>query len=104
MNAPKVIRIYGKARVAYLDGERIERENDIFIPSYKQWFKTVEEDPTHFSYYNKYKLGNTMMCTCGSPSAIYRYDVYRRFTSVNRGQIIACIHYMEHGRHADGVA
>lgn len=104
MNSPKVIKIYGKARIANVDGERVERQEVIFIPSYRQWFRTIEEDPTHFSYYNKRKMGSTMMCTCGSPSAIYNYDVYRRFTSVNRGQVVTCIHYMENGRHADGVA
>lgn len=100
----QVIRIYGKARIANVDGETIERQNEIFIPSYRQWFRTVEEDPTHFSYYNRRKMGSTMMCTCGSPAAIYNPDVYMRFTSVNRGQIIACIHYMERGQHADGVS
>lgn len=104
MDAPKVIRIYNKARIAYVDGETIERQNEIFIPSYRQWYRTIEEDPTHFSYYRRSGLGSTMMCTCGSPAAIYNYDVYGRFTSVNRGQVIACIHYMEHGRHADGVS
>lgn len=103
-DAPKVIRVYGKARVAYVRGERVERESEIFIPSYRQWFRTIEEDPTHFSYYNKRQMGSTMMCTCGSTAGIYNPDVYMRFTSVNRGQIIACTHYMEHGKHSDGVA
>lgn len=104
METPKVIRIYGKARVAYVFGEKVERQNEIYVPSYRTWYRTVEEDPTHFSYYNKKRVGSTMMCTCGSPSAIYNPDVYMRFTSVNRGQIVACIHYMEHGKHADGVS
>lgn len=100
----QVIRIYGKAKVARVDGEVVERQDAIFIPSHRQWYRTVEEDPTHFSYYNRRKLGSTMMCTCGSPAAVYTFDVYKRFTSVNRGQIIACIHYMENGKHADGVS
>ena len=104
MNAPKVIRIYGKARVAYVNGERVDRPSEIYIPSYHQWFRTIEEDPTHFTYYNRRNPGSTMMCTCGSTAGIYRFDVYRRFTSVNRGEVIACTHYMERGKHADGVS
>jgi hypothetical protein len=101
----QVIRIYGKAKVAHVDGETIERQDEIFVPSYRTWYRTVEEDPTHFSYRTKEgKMGSTLMCTCGSIAAIYNPDVYMRFTSVNRGQIIACRHYMENGHHADGVS
>lgn len=98
-----VIRIYGKAKVATVDGETIERQNEIYVPSYHQWFRTVEEDPTHFIYYKK-RYGSTIMCTCGAAGGIYNYDVYKRFASVNRGQILACTHYMENGKHADGVS
>lgn len=102
MNIPKVIRVYGKAKVAYVKGERVERQSQIFVPSYHEWYRTIEEDDLHFCYYNKRELGSTMMCTCGSTAGIYRFDVYRRFTSINRGQVIACTHYMETGIHADG--
>jgi hypothetical protein len=101
MNSPKVIRVYGKARIAYDNGERIERQEEIFVPSERGWFYTVDTFD-HFVYRQERHTGSSLMCSCGSSGGIYNYDVYSRFTSINRGRLICCNALMQTGRHADG--
>lgn len=101
MSSPKVIRVYGRAKIAYLDGERIERAEEVFVPTEKAWFYTIDTD-NHFVYRQTRKAGSSLMCTCGGTAGIFQYDAYMQFSSVNRGRIIACITHMNTGRHADG--
>jgi len=101
MSAPKVIRVYGTAKVAHLDGERIEREDIIFVDSEKAWFYTIDTD-NHFVFRQGRRRGSTLMCTCGGSAGIFMYDAYMKYSSTNRGRIIACITHMNTGLHADG--
>lgn len=99
--APKVIKVYGRAKVAYLEGERIDREDLIFVPSERGWFPTIDTD-NHFVYRQGKRLGSSLMCTCGSSAGIYLPDVYMRFTSVNKGRMVCCNSFMQTNRHGDG--
>lgn len=87
--------------MAYPDGERIERQEAIFVPSEQGWFQTIDTD-SHFVYRQGKKRGSTLMCTCGGVAAIFSYEAYRKFSSVNRGRIIACITHVNTGKHDDG--
>ena len=101
-SAPVVIKIAGRAKRANLQGETFEREEEIYVPSYRQWFKQLDTY-SHFCYYLKNnRLGATMQCSCGSDAAIFHYDAYSRFRSTYMGDVIACTSLMQFGRHADG--
>lgn len=97
----KVIKVLGRAKRANLDGLTIEREDEIFVPSYHQWFETLNTYD-HFCFRQKHKMGATLLCSCGSDAAIFNYEAYRRFDSTYRGQIIACTSLIQYGKHADG--
>jgi hypothetical protein len=97
-----VIHVHGRAKIAYLDGERIEREDKIFVRSENSWFPTVDSD-NHFVYRQTKRLGSSLMCTCGSSAGIYLYDAYMRFTSINKGRMICCNSFIQNnGKHGDG--
>ncbi len=96
-----VIKVYGRAKVAHLDGERIEREDRIFVPSERDWFYTIDTD-NHFVYRQTKKPGSSLLCTCGATAGIYLPDVYTRFTSINKGRVICCNSMMQTGLHGDG--
>ena len=97
----KIIHVHGRARVAYPDGNRVEREESIFVKSEPGWFYTIDTD-NHFVYRQTHKPGSTLMCTCGGTAGIFNYEAYRKFSSVNRGRIIACVTHVNTGKHADG--
>jgi hypothetical protein len=102
MNSPKVIRVYGKAKVANLQGETIEREDVIFVPSERGHFRTIDTQD-HFVYRRKHgTVGSTLMCTCGSIAGIFGFEAYSQFQSTNMGRLICCVTHMNTGRHADG--
>lgn len=102
MDAPKVIRVYGKAKIANFQGERIERDDLIFVPTERGWFRTIDTYD-HFVYRRKKgTVGSTLMCTCGSPAAIFGFEAYGQFQSTNMGRIVCCISHMNTGLHADG--
>ena len=99
----KVIKVAGRAKRANLDGETIEREDEIFVPSYRSWFRTLDTHD-HFVYRQRHKLGATLLCSCGSDAGIFQYDAYQRFMSTNKGQVVACVSLIQYGRHADGTS
>lgn len=100
--APVVVKIAGRARRANVEGETVWREEEIYIPSYRAVFRTLETYD-HFVYYQGKRFGSTTMCTCGATAGIYNPDVYLvRFQSVNKGQVVACNSLMQDGVHADG--
>lgn len=102
MNAPKVIKVYGKARRANLEGQVIEREDVIFVPTERGWFRTIDTFD-HFVFRRTAgAVGSTLMCTCGSIAGIFGFEAYGRFQSTNMGRIICCVSHMQAGLHADG--
>lgn len=102
MSAPRVIHIHGRAKVAYVDGKRVDREDAVFVKSERGWFPAIDSD-NHFVYRQDWKLGSSLMCTCGSSAGIYLYDAYMRFTSINKGRMICCNSFIQNeGRHGDG--
>lgn len=98
---PVVVKVAGKARRANVDGETVLREELIYVPSERSWVRQLDTYD-HFCYYNKRKLGATMLCSCGSQANIYGYEAYRQFQSVNMGRVIACMSLVENKHHADG--
>ena len=100
-SAPNVIKIAGRAKRANLDGLTIERADEIFIPSYKQWFRQLDTH-NHFCFRQGHRLGATMLCSCGSDAAIFHFDAYKFFQSTYVGDVIACTSLMQYRKHADG--
>jgi hypothetical protein len=102
MIAPKVIRVYGKARRANFFGETIEREDLIFLQSERAWFRAIDTYD-HFVYKVPRNLpGPTIMCTCGSVAGTFQFDAYRQFQSVNMGTLVCCVAHIQNGQHNDG--
>ena len=101
MNIPKVIKVYGRARIAYDEGQRYDRQDQIYVPSEKSWFYTTDTE-SHFVYRQENRRGPTLMCSCGSSAGIYGYEAYRQFTSTNRGRVICCTSFIETKKHGDG--
>lgn len=99
--APVVIRVAGRAKRANVDGETVERQNEIYLPSHKQWFAQLDTYD-HFCYRQTHKFGPTMMCTCGSDAAVFNFEAYSKFQSTYVGEVIACVSLMQFGHHADG--
>lgn len=101
MSSPKVIKIYGRAKVAHLDGERFDREDVIFVPSEKNWFYTLPYD-NHFVYRQRRKIGSSLLCTCGGAGGIFPYNTYMKYHSTNMGRVVCCVSQINTGFHADG--
>lgn len=102
MQAPKVIRVAGRAKRANLLGETIEREDVIFVPTERYWFRAIETYD-HFVYRRtRGTEGSTLMCTCGGIAGIFGYEAYQQFGLPNMGRMICCVTHMQTGRHADG--
>lgn len=97
-----IIKVYGKARRANFEGQMIERQDAIFVKSENGWFRTIDTFD-HFVYRRTRGVaGSTLMCTCGSPAAIFGFEAYGRFQSTNMGRIVCCISHMTTKLHADG--
>lgn len=101
MKAPSVIRHYGKAVRANLDGMTIYREDLIYVKADHCTYRIIDTQD-HFCYEQPLYLGPTLVCTCGSLAGIYGYEAYQQFQSTNQGRIICCTSLVENGCHADG--
>ena len=99
--APKVIKVYGRAKKANLDGLTIERQDEIYIPSHKQWVKQLDTYD-HFCFRQEHRLGAGLLCSCGSDAGVFHYDAYIRFQSTYVGDVLACTSLIQYGKHADG--
>src|SRR3972149_7656840 len=99
--APVVIHQYGapmKARLS--NGDLVERQDSIYVPTYKAVFPCLEYD-NHFIYY-KHQMGSTLMCTCGSPAAAFGYEAYKRYCSYIAEKVLGCVAHLQGGKHGDG--
>lgn len=99
--APVVVKVAGRAKRANFDGETIERQNKIYLPSHKQWFAQLDTYD-HFCFRQTHRMGATLLCTCGSDAAVFNYNAYIRFQSDYIGEVIACTSLIQYGRHSDG--
>ena len=100
-SAPSVIKVAGQAKRANMDGITFYRQDEIFLSSYKQWFRQL---PTydHFCFQQEHRYGAGLLCSCGSPAAVFHYDAYQRFHSTYIGDVIACVSLIQYNKHADG--
>ena len=100
--APVVIHQYGRpVRAKLPNGTVVERQDAIYVSSYREVFKCLDYD-THFLYYDGNHIGSTLMCTCGSHAGVIGYNGYKRFTfhsaiillltSISMTAIISVIH------------
>lgn len=99
--APTVIHQLGRPEKAKLyNGDIVERQDAIFVPSYGAIFPCLEYD-NHFIYYKK-QYGSTLMCTCGSTAAAFGYDAYEKYCSYMGERVLGCTMHLQTGKHADG--
>ena len=100
--APKVIHNYGRpVRAKLLNGDIIERQDHIYVPSYNLVLPALDYD-NHFVYYDGTHIGSTLMCTCGGVSASFGYEAYKKYCSYMGAQVLGCVTHLQTGRHADG--
>lgn len=97
----EVIRIAGRAKIAHLDGKTIYRDDVIFVKSDNAVYPAVDTY-MHFVYRQDWKPGSHLMCTCGSPAGVFRYEAYGKYYSVNMGGMVCCVQHINTGQHADG--
>lgn len=98
---PNVIRHYGDLKnTRNLQGEEVQRQEYLFLKSYKQWLPCLNTD-THFVYKSN-RLGSSTLCTCGSPAVVMGYDAYKKYQSYMGNEVIMCHHFFQYGTHSDG--
>lgn len=101
---PTVIRNHNDPTIARtLHGDVVHKQDGIYLPSHKRTYPVLNTS-MHFCYRDPSggTYSSTLFCTCGAPSAVFAYPAYRRWTSINRGDAIACIELIQQGKHADG--
>ena len=97
----QVIHQYGRpAKATMSNGDVIEREERIYVPSSHTFYPTLDYD-NHFVYYYK-QIGSTLMCTCGSVAATFGYDAYRKYCSYGGEAVLGCVMHLQTGKHGDG--
>lgn len=97
-----ILKVAGRAKVAYLDGKTIERPEIILVKSDNAVYPTIDTF-THFVYKQTWKPGSSLMCTCGSPAGVFTFEAYGKYYSRNQGKLVCCIQHIQTGRHADGM-
>lgn len=87
-----IIKHRGRAMVAEtLDGQRIERQEKLFVPEYGV-FVPCSPDDDHFIYESQAQ-GSAYMCTCGSMAVIPE----------TFPKMFVCHFYLTTGRHQTSV-
>lgn len=99
----KIIRSHNDPNHAItLGGIPVEREKQIFLPSYRQWFPVLQTS-MHFCFRDSsHARGTTLFCTCGAPAIIVGYEAYRKHNSFIGNEVISCHHFIQYGVHSDG--
>lgn len=97
--APKVVRHVGQLNWVEVNGDRIERQELVYVGEYGM-VKAAPYD-NHFVYRYAKRKGWTTFCTCGSPAVIVGYDAYKQMASP-QGMLLVCLSHTSSGRHADG--
>ena len=102
--AASVIHQYGEpVKARTLEGLEVFREERIFIKSHGMMHSCLQYD-NHFVYDDPSTTrtaGSTLMCTCGAAAAVIGYQHYKQYASY-MGEAVACLHYTQYGKHADG--
>lgn len=99
---PNIVRNLGDLkRAKNVDGETVERQDYIFLPSYGYDVPCLNTD-NHFVYKSK-RLGASTLCTCGSPATMIGYEGYKKYVSRPLGlEVLMCHHFFQFGVHNDG--
>ena len=100
---PQVIRNFNDPNHAVtLKGVNVKRESAIFIPSYRKVLPVLPQS-MHFIFRDASNpRGSTLFCTCGSAGIIVGYHAYKKYQSFMGDEVLACHHFIQYGRHADG--
>jgi len=98
-----IIRNHNDPRHATtLHGDPVERQEQIFLPSYREWLPVLQTS-MHFCFRDpSVPRGTTLFCTCGSMASIFGYEGYKHVNSFMGIQVISCHHYIQYGVHSDG--
>lgn len=83
-----------------VDGERVERQESIFIPEVGAFVKCAPMD-NHFIFETKKKNRWSFMCTCGGPAVIVGSKAYSHLGSPE-GQMLVCYIHTLSNKHLDG--
>lgn len=85
-----------------LGGKPVRREQQIFLPSHKQWFPVLQTS-MHFCFRDDSQpRGSTIFCTCGAFAVVAGYDSYKKYNSYVGNEVIVCHNFITYGRHSDG--
>lgn len=85
-----------------LGGVAVQRQKEIFLKTYNQWFPVLQTS-MHFCFRDTSQpRGSTLFCTCGASAVIVGPEAYKKYQSYMGNEVIACHHFIQFGRHADG--
>ena len=100
---PSIIKHHNDPNFAVtLGGDRVTRQDEIYLPSHKQWYKVLQTS-MHFCFRDpSVPRGTTLFCTCGAPAGVFDYSAYKDWNSYVGNQVIACHNFMQFRIHADG--
>ena len=100
---PAVVRNHNDPNNATtLSGIPVQREKEIFLPSYSQWMPVLQTS-MHFCFRDpSVPRGSTLFCTCGSFAEIVGFEAYRHLNAFIGNEVIACHNYIQSKVHADG--
>ena len=100
---PTIVRNHNDPYKAItLGGRDVRRQDQIFLPSYNQWFPVLQTS-MHFCFRDgTVARGTTLFCTCGSFAEIVGYHAYKDLNSFIGNEVVVCHSYIQTRRHADG--
>jgi hypothetical protein len=96
---PEVVRNIGRRKQATLPNGRIVEPQERLQLS-DGWYPTLNTE-NHFVYTTTH-FGSRMLCTCGGEAALCGYHAYKQYSSYIGNEVVACLDFLQYGRHRDG--
>ena len=96
---PEVVRNVGRRKQATLPNGRVVEPQERLQLS-DGWYPVLNTD-THFCFTTSH-FGSRMLCSCGGEAALVGYHAYKKYSSYIGNEVIACLDYLQYGRHRDG--
>lgn len=100
---PSIIKHWNDPNHAItLNGKAVQREKDIFLPSHNRWFPVLQTS-MHFCFRDASQpRGSTLFCTCGAAGIVAGYHAYKQYNAYIGNEVVACLNFIQYGKHADG--